>query len=130
MAYNLKTECYMRFVQAVKGRYISVDDKIANRIYECVAMKQQVTVREEFREECSVVRFRDMPSGKKMLWSKKEMNAKLGRDRSMDLIDPCAMRFYPCLEFPYGEELMGTTVEVEDIEDDSKQSIFDETLYN
>lgn len=131
MAYNLKTECYMRLVQAVKERYISIDEKVANRIYECVAMKQQVTIREEFREECSVVRFRDMPSGKKMLLSKKEMNAKLGKDRSMDLLDPCVMRFYPCLDLPYGEELIGTTIDVEDgLDDEDKQSIYDETLYN
>ena len=29
----------------------------------------------------------------------------LGKNRSMDLLDPCAMRMYPCLRLQYGEEL-------------------------
>ena len=33
------------------------------------------------------------------------MNAKLGKDMSMDLLDPCAMRMYPCSNVPYGEEM-------------------------
>ena len=37
------------------------------------------------------------------------MNAKLGKSRSMDLLDPCAMRMFPVLEYPYGEELEKTT---------------------
>jgi hypothetical protein len=94
-------------------------------------LTQAITIQDEFREECSVVRFKDMPSGKKALMSKKEMNAKLGKNRSMDLLDPCAMRFYPCLEYPYGEELTKTMMEFEKNEDDDdeNQSIYDETLY-
>lgn len=129
MAYNLKSECYMRLVEAIKRQYISFDDKIANKIYDHANLKQQITIQEEFREECSVVRFKDMPSGKKALISKKEMNAKLGKNRSMDLLDPIAMRFYPCLEYPYGEELMRTTVDYIDDDDDYGDSIYDETLY-
>ena len=130
MVYNLKSECYMRLVNAIKGRYMSIDDRIANKLYECVAVKQLLTIKEEFREECSVVRFRDMPSGKKMLWSKKEMNAKLGKDRSMDLLDPCAMRFLPCLDAPYGEELAHSAVDEETSSNTDGSSIYDETLYN
>jgi hypothetical protein len=71
-----------------------------------------------------------MPSGKKALMSKKEMNAKLGKNRSMDLLDPMAMRFYPCLEFPYGEELQKTMSLYDyDSEETWGQSIYDETLY-
>lgn len=33
------------------------------------------------------------------------MNKKLGRNRSMDVLDPCAMRMYPCANIPYGEEM-------------------------
>jgi hypothetical protein len=33
------------------------------------------------------------------------MNKKLGKDRSMDLIDPCAYRFFPYLQSEYGQEL-------------------------
>ena len=38
-----------------------------------------------------------------------KMNAKLGKARSMDLLDPIAMRMLPCLEYVYGEELEKTT---------------------
>lgn len=130
MAYNLKAECYMRLVEACRQGYLSFSDRIANKIYEHQNLKTPITFQNEFIEECSVVRFKDMPSGKKALISKKEMNAKLGRNRSMDLLDPCAMRFYPCLEFPYGEELMRTTVLEEDEEEMyGRGSIYDETLY-
>ena len=109
---------------------LSFADEVANRNYEHQKLKTPITIQNEFIEECLVVRFKDMPSGKKALFSKKEMNAKLGKDRSMDLLDPCAMRFLPCLEYPYGEELEKTTIQDEyDDDDDSSQSIFDETLY-
>ena len=129
MAYNLKSECYMRLVEAIKRQYLSFDDSIANRIYDHANLKQQITIQEEFREECAVVRFKDMPSGKKALMSKKEMNAKLGKNRSMDLLDPCAMRFLPVLEYPYGEELTKTMTEVYDDDDDERESIYDDFLY-
>ena len=129
MAYNLKSECYMRLVEAIKRQYLSFDDSITNRIYDHANLKQQITIQEEFREECAVVRFKDMPSGKKALMSKKEMNAKLGKNRSMDLLDPCAMRFLPVLEYPYGEELTKTMMEVYDDEDEERESIYDDYLY-
>ena len=108
MAYNLKTECYMRFIEAVKRGYISIDEKVAKRVYEHQKIKDNILISDEFVEECAVIRFKDMPSGKKQLFSKKEMNQHLGKNRSMDLCDPIAMRFYPCLAFPYGEELEKT----------------------
>ena len=129
MAYNLKSECYMRLVEAIKRQYLSFDDSIANRIYDHANLKQQITIQDEFREECAVVRFKDMPSGKKALMSKKEMNAKLGKNRSMDLLDPCAMRFLPVLEYPYGEELTKTMTEVYDDDDEERESIYDDFLY-
>ena len=128
--FNLKTECYMRLVKAIVGQYISFDDSLTNRIYDHQNIKQPITIREEFREECSVVRFKEMPSGKKCLMSKREMNSKLGKNRSMDLLDPCAMRFFPCLEFAYGEEIEKTmNTYAEDDESDENNSIFNETLY-
>lgn len=36
------------------------------------------------------------------------MNAKLGKGRSMDVLDPCAMRMYPVLRYHVGEELAMT----------------------
>lgn len=130
MAYNLKAECYMRLVEAIKRQYISFDDSITYRIYDHANLTQAITIQDEFREECAVVRFKDMPSGKKALMSKKEMNAKLGKNRSMDLLDPCAMRFYPVLEYAYGDELMATMMTIEKNDDDDDDvSIYDETLY-
>lgn len=130
MAYNLKAECYMRLVEAIKQGYISMDSKLADKIYEHQNLKTPITYANEFIEECMVVRFKDMPSGKKALMSKKEMNAKLGKNRSMDLLDPFAMRFYPVLEYPYGEELMRTCMSMEDKElSPFAETIYDEYLY-
>ena len=109
MAYNLKSECYMRLTEVIKRNNMSMEDSVSQRIYDHLNLKQEITVQNEFLEECAVVRFKDMPSGKKSLISKKEMNAKLGKSRSMDLLDPCAMRMFPVLEYPYGEELEKTT---------------------
>ena len=51
--------------------------------------------------------------------SKNEMNAKLGKARSMALLDPIAMRMLHCLEYVFGEELEKTTPQnvVEDDDD-------------
>ena len=132
MAYNLKAECYMRLVESIKRQYLSFDEKVANKIYEHRNLKSTITVQNEFMEECAVVRFKDMPSGKKALMSKKEMNAKLGKHRSMDLLDPCAMRFYPCLEYPYGEELEKTMSQYEYEDSYSEKgggSVYDEHFW-
>ena len=118
MAYNLKSECYLRLIEAIKRDNISFDENVAKRIYEHQNLKSMITVQNEFMEECAVVRFKDMPSGKKALISKKEMNAKLGKSRSMDLLDPCAMRMFPTLEYAYGEELEKTTPKFDDEDDD------------
>jgi hypothetical protein len=133
MAYNLKSECYMRLVEAIKRQYLSFDDAMANRLYDHANLKQQITIQDEFREECAVVRFKDMPSGKKQLFSKKEMNQHLGKNRSMDLCDPIAMRFYPCLAFPYGEELEKTAKAFITEEDDDiyrrRENIYNDNFW-
>lgn len=128
-AYNLKTECYMRVISAIKKRYLSFSEGLADKIYEHENMTQPITFREEFREECSVVRLIDMPNGRKSLMSKKAMNKKLGKSRSMDLLDPIAMRFYPVLNIPYGEELEKTACIVEDEKQEGDVNIYDETIY-
>ena len=109
MAYRLKDECYLRLCEALKRHNISMEDGLSKKIYTHLNIKENIIIQDEFIEECRVVRFKDMPSGKKTLFSKKEMNQKLGKGRSMDLLDPCAMRMLPCLSFPYGEELTGTS---------------------
>lgn len=105
MALRLKDECYMRLVQVIKHNNLSIADKVAESIYEHQLLRNSITVANEFIEEISVVSFKEVQSGKKTLLTKKEMNAKLGKGRSMDLIDPMAMRMLPVLEYPYGEEL-------------------------
>lgn len=102
---RLKDELYMRLVEAINAGRISMTDKVAKKQYTHRNIKGFLSFETEFAEECSVVRFDNMASGKKKLQTKKQMNASLGRHRSMDLLDPCAMRFLPCLYCEYGDEL-------------------------
>ena len=92
-----------------------------------------MTLQNEFMEECSVVQFDIMQSGKKKLRSKKEMNRNLGHGRSMDLLDPCAMRMYPCFNMEYGSELQEGFKLAEDdstaTRSPNAQSIYDDTLW-
>ena len=109
--YNLKDECYERLVHIIRRGNLSFSDKIANSVYQHINMSNQITVKTEFIEECSVVRFKEMPGGRKTLINKKEMNQMLGKGRSMDLLDPIAMRMYPLLDYEYGQELIMTSAE-------------------
>ena len=138
-ARSLKEECYMRLAEAIKRGEFSIADEVANSKYEHQKVKEYITIQNEFLEECAVVYFIDAGSGKKRMPSKKEMNAKLGKERSMDVLDPCAMRMYPCLEYAYGDELIKTASWYRDEGEDEdeydkfgfkKQSIFDETLWS
>ena len=115
--YNLKDECYERLVHVIKRGNLSFSDKIANSIYQHINMNNQITVKAEFIEECSVVRFKEMPGGRKTLINKKEMNQMLGKGRSMDLLDPIAMRMYPLLDYEYGQELIMTSAEKDEREE-------------
>lgn len=134
---TVKDMCYIRLVKMMKEEGLTFDDDVANRNYVRQDLKQYYTVEVEFMEECSVLRFEDTPTGKKKLWSKKKMNAMLGKDRSMDLLDPCAMRMYPCAGMPYGEELEYGFTSVAEEQEDSNTStskgelvnIYDETLW-
>lgn len=101
----LKDEVYMRLVEALNGGRISMSEEVANAIYLHQKLTTQITILEEFVEECAVVQFNMAASGKQRLLTKKEMNAQLGKSRSMDVLDPCAMRFFPDLWAEYGQEL-------------------------
>lgn len=101
----LKDEVYMRLVEALNGGRISMSEEVANAIYLHQKLTTQITILEEFAEECAVVQFNTAASGKQRLLTKKEMNAQLGKSRSMDVLDPCAMRFFPDLWAEYGQEL-------------------------
>jgi hypothetical protein len=139
-ARNLKDECFMRLAEAIKRGEFSIADEVANRKYEHQRLKETISIQNEFLEECAVVYFVDAGSGKKRMPSKKEMNAKLGKDRSMDILDPCAMRMYPYLEYVYGEELIKTASWYKNADDDDddeydafgfrKQTIYDDTLWS
>ncbi len=128
---KLKDECFMRVVEAFKRRYLSIESHILDLKYTHQLLKTDITIENELKEETMVVAFKDMPSGKKALLTKKEMNAKLGQGRSMDLIDPIAMRFLPLLNHPYGRELLGGGfIEEEPVyEGNDSVNIFDETFW-
>ena len=117
---NLKSECYARLIEAINRGNLSCSEDVATRVYKHQKLESNITIQAEFLEEASVVRFRELPSGKKQLYSKKEMNLYLGKGRSMDLLDPCAMRMMPVLEYPYGEELVSTSVEASKADDDDE----------
>jgi hypothetical protein len=106
---HLKEECFLRLVEAIKRGEFSIDEDVAKRKYTHQKLKERVNVFNEFLEECAVVRFRTGTNGKKTLATKKEMNAMLGKGRSMDLLDPMAMRMFPVLDYNYGEELQATS---------------------
>lgn len=133
MYYNLKDECYARLVELIRRRMLSFDDSIAKKIYHHKNISNPVTISVEFIEECSVVRFKDMATGRKTLLNKKEMNQMLGKGRSMDLLDPIAMRMLPLLRFEYGQELIMTTQELQQEQDEYSQyteSVYDESLWS
>lgn len=124
-AKSLKAEAFLRMAYIINNNYLSFDDKVANRIYNHQKLDNNVTVEAEFVEECSVVRFVEENSGKKRLMSKKEMNQHLGKGRSMDLLDPIAIRMYPFAMYEYGSELSETSIDKRDM-DDEKISVIEQ----
>lgn len=133
MALRLKDECYLRLVEMLKRGELSMADEVSQKVYEHQLLRDRITVQNEFLEECSVVRFKEVQSGKKTLLTKKEMNQMLGKGRSMDLLDPCAMRMLNVLELPYGDELFATARVEEDDNSDSEDfrenSIYNDSLW-
>lgn len=125
-ARSLKDECYLRLKYIINNRYLSWEEEVLQRRYTHNKMKDEITIGVEFVEECTVVRFKTEASGKHRLATKKEMNQMLGKGRSMDLLDPCAMRMYPVLEYQYGDELIETAV---DLEEREKQYIPKDNIY-
>jgi len=132
-AYYMKDLCYLRLVRMIKGGELTFSEDVAKRTYTHQNLKYRITVENEFMEECAVVRFMEMQSGRKRLMSKKQMNAKLGHGRSMDVLDPCAMRMLPCVDLEYGRELESGFKRTNYADDESRaltrQSIYDETFW-
>lgn len=132
MHYNLKDECYGRLVEIIKRGMMSFEDSIAEAVYPHKRMSNPISIKVEFIEECSVVRWKSLPSGKKTLFNKKEMNQMLGKNRSMDLLDPIAMRMLPLLKYEYGEELIASEVALEEENDLGldKANVFDDSFWS
>ena len=134
---RIKDACYRRLVSMIKRGQLTFSDEVAQRIYTHQNLKLPITVQSEFLEECSVVRFIRMQSGKDTLMTKKQMNANLGKNRSMDLLDPCAMRMYPTLYLEYGEELAEGFKKAQPLQEDELDNwgnkvnvnIYDSTLW-
>lgn len=129
-AFNLKDECYLRLCHMINNNRISVCDNVAEMQYIHQGISQDILFRNEFEEECAVVRFKDLPSGKKRLLNKKEMNAMLGKGRSMDVLDPFAMRMYPVCQAMYGEELLYGLSESDEHDDrEERDDIYDDKFW-
>lgn len=129
-AVMLKDEAYLRLVYIINNGMLSWEEGIARRKYQHQKNKDQINIESEFAEECSVVRFIEVQSGKKKLATKKQMNQMLGKGRSMDLLDPIAMRMLPFANFQYGDELIKTS-EYEYEEDNNiyKDNIYDDSFW-
>lgn len=131
-AMTMKDLCYLRLCNMLKHSGITFSTDVAERVYNHVNMKYPITVENEFLEECSVVHFRQFISGKQRLDSKREMNQRLGRGRSMDLLDPCAMRMLPCVDMEYGTEFeagLGAVRQEQDVALSLLGSVYDENIW-
>lgn len=130
---KLKDCCYGKLISLIKRNGVSFSSDVAKKIYIHQNLKERISVEEEFKEEAKVIRFKDAPSGKVRLMTKREMNKELGRGRSMDLMDPTAMRMMPLLNYQDGFELEGSRVEFEqyynDVNDGNRIDIYDNTNF-
>lgn len=132
-ALTLKDMCYLRLCQMVRDGNITFGESLSNSYYYHKRLSP-VTMQNEIMEEFSVIRFDEQGSGKKKLWAKRKMNQKLGKGRSMDVADPCAMRMLPCANMEYGSELDYMEAESNTRNTQGGQyghtlSIYDETLW-
>ena len=128
---RLKDECYLRLIDVINRGDFSISPDIARMRYFHKGISEEYTIQSEFLEECSVVRMRETPRGKKKLLTKKEMNKALGKGRSMDVLDPCAMRMFPVLQFQYGDELKETSYETRTKQQENYDGfdVYDETSW-
>ena len=128
---TLKDECFTRLISILKRGMMSVSTEVAKRRYQHVNLKTDVSFQVEFIEETSVVNFR-VRNGRKTLLGKKEMNIMLGKGRSMDVLDPCAYRMYPLLQYEYGDELVKTAAYMQESERNARRagtSIYDNSFW-
>lgn len=132
---KLKDCCYGKLIWLIKNNLISFSDDVAQRVYinAAIKTKSDITVQNEFIEEARVIKWVDAPNGKKRLMTKKEMNKALGRGRSMDLMDPCAERMYPLLNYQDGMELESSRNEYMQYQDEresgNRVNIYDDATF-
>lgn len=105
---KLKDECYGRLCAVMEKGRLSFSEDLANKTYNHARLTEKITIKEEFKEECSCVKFKDDVGIRKSLITKREMRKLMGKFRSPDLLDPCAMRMMPVLIYSNGEELEKT----------------------
>lgn len=133
----LKDCLYKRLIWMINNERISINPALAKTIFKHRKRVRGKDIYErlifstELAEECTVVGF--SKSGfKDKLWNKKTMNQKLGRSRSMDVLDAIAFRMFPILDVPYGEEIsteLARVNSIDEIEEGYCDSIYDE-CYN
>lgn len=105
---RIKTECAFKLAEMIEARSISIDPKLANRVYKHKNIKELRTFKQEFIIESKVLKTKMQDNGKVALISKKEMGALLGKGRSPDIIDPMIMRMVVDLDFiPVSQGLSG-----------------------
>lgn len=128
---RLKDECYLRLIDVIKRGDFSCSERVAKMRYIHKGINQEYSFQTEFLEECAVVQMRETPTGKKKLLTKKEMNKALGKGRSMDVLDPCAIRMMPVLNLRYGDELALTSLEHREHQAQAQGTVdvFDSTFF-
>lgn len=130
----LKDCLYKRLIWMINNERISIEPKLAKSVFKhrkVIRGKEtfeRLIFKTELAEECTVVGF--SKSGfKDKLWNKKIMNAKLGRSRSMDVLDAIAFRMFPILNIPYGDEISSELYKInhiDELDDNNEDSIYDE----
>ena len=128
---RLKDECYLRLIDVINRGDMSCSESVGKMRYYHKGITKEYSFQTEFLEECAVIQMNETPRGKKKLMTKKEMNKALGKGRSMDVLDPCAIRMMPVLRFPYGEELDSTSFasRKKEVEQHGTVDVFDESFW-
>lgn len=125
---KLKAEYYFRLAQCVNSNLISFSHEVwsSNYIHKGIS---DLTVGQEFCDECAVVRFTEDSWGRKILMKKDEMNRMLGRKRSMDLLDTIAMAMIPYLDYEYGGEVTQRNGNYDEEDIGDEVDIYDDSIW-
>jgi len=102
---DAKTELYKRLVFMIKQGLLTVAPEVKNMLYTHSTAKFKKTVEIEIYDEGGVIEFVEGNNGKVRLMTKKEMNARLGDKRSMDIMDTLSLRMKPIVGCEHYDEL-------------------------